>query len=93
MTMTPISIKMHHNDDATTFELVQKMHRQAKGAFLLSVTVMTCTTIAVVWTAGNLEKQLLSLGAFTVAVLAAHHLRKTKLYCQELICRLAAQAQ
>jgi len=91
--MTPISSKTHHTDDATTFELVQKMHKQAKGAFLLSVIVMVCATLAVVWTAGSLEKQLLSLGAFTAAVLTAHHLRKTKLNCQELICRLAAQAQ
>ena len=91
--MKPISIKKHYTDGATAFELAQKMHRQAKGAFHFSVVVMTCATMDVVWTAGSLETQLLSLGAFTVAVLTAHHLWKTKLNCQELICRLAAQAQ
>lgn len=90
--MTPFSIKKHRTHGMTAFMLAQNMHRQAKSAFLLSVVVMTCATITVVWTAGSLEKQLLSLGAFTVAVLTAHHLRKIKLNCQELICRLAAQA-
>lgn len=93
MTMKPILIRNHRTPHATALEVAQTLHRQAKGAFLLSVLLMTCATIAVVWTAGNLDKQLFSLGAFTVAVLTAHYLRKTKINCQELICRLAAQSQ
>ena len=69
------------------------MHKQAKGAFLSSVVLITCATIAVVWTAGNLEKQLLSLGALAFAVIAANQLRRIKLDCQELICRLPSQTR
>jgi len=55
--------------------------------------LITCATIAVVWTAGSLEKQLLSLGALAFAVIAANQLRRIKLDCQELICRLPSQTK
>jgi hypothetical protein len=93
MTMKPIAIRKHRTPDVTALEVAQTLHRQAKCAFLFSVVLMTCATIAVVWTTGSLDKQLFSLGAFTVTVLTAHYLRKTKINCQELICRLAAQSQ
>lgn len=91
--MAPNFFKKQYADGATALEVAQTMHKQAKGAFLLSVVLMTCATVSVVWTAGSLEKQLLSLGAFSVAALAAHQLRRIKLDCQELICRLPSQTK
>jgi len=80
-------------DGATALEVAQTMDKQSKGAFLSSVVLLACATIAVVWTAGSLEKQLLSLGAFVFAVLAANQLRRIKLDCQELICPLPSQTK
>ena len=85
--------KKHYADGATALEVAQTMHKQAKGAFLSSVVLITCATIAVVWTAGSLEKQLLSLGALAFAVIAANQLRRIKVDCQELICCLPSQTK
>lgn len=91
--MTPSYFKKQYADDATALEVAQTMHRHAKTAFLSSVVVMTCATIAVVWTSGRVEQQLMSLGVFLFAVLAANQLRRIKLDCQELICRLPSQTK
>jgi len=93
MIMPPSYFKKPYADGATALEVAQTMHKQAKGAFLSSVVLITCATIAVVWTAGSLEKQLLSLGALVFAVIAANQLRRIKLDCQELICRLPSQTK
>jgi len=85
--------KKQYADGVTALEVAQTMHKQAKGAFLSSVVLMTCATIAVVWTAGSLEKQLLSLGALVFAVIAANQMSRIKLDCQELICRLPSQTK
>ena len=91
--MPPIAIEKYRTPDTTPLEFARTLHRQTKGAFLLSVLLMTCAAITVVWTSGNLDKQPFSLGAFTVAVLTANYMWKTKVNCQELICRLAALSQ
>ncbi|MEP1698873.1 MAG: hypothetical protein ABJJ69_20290 [Paracoccaceae bacterium] len=91
--MSPSYFKNQYANGATALEVAQTMHKQAKGAFLSSVVLMTCATIAVVWTAGSLEKQLLSLSALIFTMIAANQLRRIKLDCQELICRLPSQTK
>lgn len=91
--MTPSYFKKQYTDSASALDVAQTMHRRARGAFLSSAVLMTCAAIAVLWMVGSLEKQLLSLGVFLFSVLAAHQLRRIKLDCQELICRLPSQTK